>query len=755
MGAKETAAASQDVQDNADLQGVVDAINRVQAVIEFEVDGTIITANENFLATVGYSLDEIAGKHHRMFCDPAYAKSDDYHDFWMKLAMGEFSTGEFQRFGKGGEEVWINASYNPILGADGKPYKVVKFATNITEEKNRAADNAGKLAAIDRAQAVIEFELDGTILTANENFTATVGYGLDEIQGQHHRIFCDPDYAKSSEYKQFWADLAKGELKSGEFKRFDKSGNEVWINASYNPIFDAAGNPVKVIKYATNITEAKQQAAEQAGKMAAIDRAQAVIEFELDGTIITANENFTATVGYSLEEIQGKHHRIFCDPTYANSPEYRQFWADLASGQFSAGEFKRFGKSGDEIWINASYNPIFDADGNPYKVVKFATNITEEKMRSAEQDGKMAAISRAQAMIEFELDGTIITANENFTATVGYSLDEIKGQHHRMFCDPEYTASPDYRKFWADLASGEFSAGEYKRFGKGGKEVWINASYNPIFDADGNPYKVVKFATDITAAKDVEKEVTRIANEFAGMSTDLSDQAQSVAAGAQSLGCTTEEISASVEELSASIDAIAQNSNHSDEIAQKTKSEADQGAKAIERSIEAMDLINASSEEISEIVKTISEIASQTNLLAFNAAIEAARAGEHGLGFSVVADEVRKLAERSSQSTKEISKLINETVKRVAMGSDVSREAGAAFEKILTGISDTTDSISQISVAANEQQTAARDVSEAIQTIVDASEQSVISADAIAAATEELNAGAHSLKSEVAKLAAD
>jgi methyl-accepting chemotaxis protein len=371
------------------LKSQLAALDKSQAVIEFAMDGTILHANQNFLAVTGYSLAEIKGKHHRMFVSPETAHSKEYADFWSRLQSGEYFSAEFQRFGKGGREIWIQASYNPILDTRGKPMKVVKYASDITKAKLQTADYIGQLAAISRSQAVISFDLNGIILDANQNFLNAMGYRLDEIQGQHHRMFVDPAESSRAAYQEFWAQLRRGEYVAGESRRLGKGGREVWIQASYNPILDASGKPFKVVKYASDITASKLANADSAGQLAAIGKSQAVISFDLNGIILDANQNFLNTTGYRLDEIKGKHHRIFMPPAQASSAEYSAFWEKLRRGEYAAGEFCRVGKNGQEVWIQANYNPIMDASGKPFKIVKYAIDITKQ----ISERHKSAAIS--------------------------------------------------------------------------------------------------------------------------------------------------------------------------------------------------------------------------------------------------------------------------------------------------------------------------------------------------------------------------
>lgn len=495
---------------------LIEALDRSQAFIEFKPDGTIVTANQNFLNAIGYSLSEIKGQHHRMFVAPEEAASEEYKNFWAQLAAGKFQAAEYKRIAKDGSDVWIQASYNPVVNAAGKTVKIVKVATDVTERKQQQSNNVGQIEAIGRVQAVIEFELDGTIIRANDNFLSALGYPLEEIQGQHHSIFMPEGQDSKPEYQDFWKSLGEGQFRSGEFERRGKNGNIVWIQASYNPIFDPSGRPYKVVKYATDITEQKIKNADFVGQLNAIHKSQAVIEFQLNGTIITANSNFLAAMGYELSEIEGQHHSMFVPPAERESDAYRAFWGKLENGEFHSGEFRRVTKLGEDVWIQASYNPIFDPSGKPIKVVKYATDITVQKLKNADFSGQIDAVKKAQAVIEFDLNGTILDANPNFLSAVGYEADEIVGKHHSIFVQADEVSGQEYQDFWAALRCGDFKAGEFRRVGKHGKEIWIQATYNPIFDPTGNPFKVVKYATDIT--EDVRKRgefqlLSLVANE--------------------------------------------------------------------------------------------------------------------------------------------------------------------------------------------------------------------------------------------------
>jgi methyl-accepting chemotaxis protein len=540
-------------------------------------------------------------------------------------------------------------------------------------ESNSAA---AQLAAINRSQAVVEFDMSGGVITANQNFLTVLGYTLAEIQGKHHSMFVEPEMRDSSAYRAFWASLNRGEFQSAEYKRVGKGGREIWIEASYNPIIDRSGKPIKVVKFATDITAKKIQSMEESSKIAAIERAQAVIEFDLDGTIVTANKNFLDALGYALTEIQGKQHSMFVEPAMRDSVEYREFWAQLNRGEYQAAEYKRIGKGGKEVWILASYNPVLDEKGKPFKVVKFATNVTEQKLQTVDLAGQIAAIGKSQAVIEFGMDGIVLTANENFLQALGYSLGEIKGSHHSLFVDSSERDSAGYREFWASLNRGEYQAAEYKRIGKGGKEVWIQASYNPILDLNGRPFKVVKYATDTTA-----QVIARMKSER------VRSMMESVAAGA-------EELNASVREIS---EAMVKSRNTAMSAVSKVES-ADGQAQRLSSAAQAM----------SGIVELIGNITGQINLLALNATIESARAGEAGRGFAVVASEVKNLANQAKQATDKITREIDSL-------NGISSDVVTALEAIKQEIQNVSEYVTATAAAVEEQSTVTGEMSSSMQ----------------------------------------
>jgi methyl-accepting chemotaxis protein len=480
----------------------------------------------------------------------------------------------------------------------------------------------------------------------------------------------------------------------------------------------------------------------------AINRVQAVIWFELDGTIIEANDNFLKGLGYTQAEVAGKHHRMFCESSYVQSPEYKQLWADVGAGKPVAGEFKRLTKSGQEVWIEASYNPVLDENGKPYKAVKFAIDVTARKLATADKEGQLEAISKSQAVIEFDMDGTIRTANDNFLGALGYQLSEVQGKHHRMFVDTAYAASQEYADFWRTLGNGEFQSAEYKRFGKGGKAVWIQASYNHSLDASGRPVKVVKYATDITARKnavealetnlallakgdlsarigdhidgdfaslrdafnqtcnqlrDLVSEITEAAGELTREAGEISRSSRDLSSRAENQAASLEETSAAMEEISATVKGTADNAITAKTSAEEASDCAGRGGSVVTSAVTAMEDIEKSSENISQIITVIESIAFQTNLLALNAAVEAARAGDAGKGFAVVASEVRTLAQRSSEAAKDITNLINTSTGQVSDGAELVRQTGAVLTEITESVGSVGKNIHDISTACREQ----------------------------------------------------
>jgi len=799
----------------------------VDAVIQIDSSKIITFYNKAAEEMFGYTREEVMGQNVKMIVPVDHRTNhDQYVDNNINTGVNKVAGvgRDLEATRKDGSKFWINLSLNKTQ-IDGE-INYTAFIKDITAHKRAVLEMEElqrelktRMDQINTACVVSESDLRGDITYVNDLLCEISQYTREECMGQPHSMFRHPDMPKSV-FKELWATIGKGKIFRGIIKNKKKDGSPYWEDALIAPVLGPDGKPVKYVGVRYVITEAVVKQQELEGQMNAINASTAYVEFSPDGIVIKANELFLRTMHYgSVQEIEGKHHRIFCDPAYSNSREYEQFWTNLRNGVAQVGEFKRRCRDGAEVWLQANYTPVKDEKGNVVKVIKLGTDVTDQKIRNMDYQGQLEAISRSNAVIEFNMDGTIITANDNFLRVTGYTLSEVRGKHHRMFVTGEYARSNEYRNFWDTLNRGEFMVGTYSRINKRGEEIYLQASYNPIADMDSKPMKVVKYALDMTEVirvikamakgdlsmrcdttvdnggltAEVNKTLENIGSVLGNISqgsdvvakssdmlqkkaddmkrstTEVAAAISQMAKGAQDQAARTDESSKLINHVMNSSNEMERKANFINKTAERGLDSSNQGMKTVKVLVNNMSGIKESAgqtahsisvltkrtEEIGRTLNVITDIASQTNLLALNAAIEAARAGDAGRGFAVVAEEIRKLAEDSRKSAVEIEKIIGDVQKdtqaagkaietmesSVKEGNKSSAEAEMIFQEIAKSSEDTFSASKEIQAATLTQKESISTVVKNIEQIVVVSEETAAGTQQVASSSQQMNAG--------------
>jgi methyl-accepting chemotaxis protein len=499
---------------------IVNAINTTQAVIQFSLDGRIEHANENFLRLMGYQLQEVQGKHHSIFVEPATANSAAYQSFWADLRAGKSQTAEFKRLTKHGKEVWIQASYTPIM-RHGKVHKVIKFACDVTEQVVKQANFESQLQAIHRAQAVIEFDLEGKILFANANFLNLMGYSLQEVTGQHHRIFVDPKEVASSSYTDFWRRLREGNYQTAEYKRFTKTGKEVWIHATYNPIKGPDGKVLKIVKFASDITHDVEQKKEfRLLSMVANETDNAVLISNADRQIQYVNKGFNQMTGYAAHEVLGHRAREFLVGSKTDPVTRERIEAELEAPRAFYDEIEIHRKDGSSLWISVTSNPVYDEAGKHSNYIAILADISKVKSSALEYQTRFQAISQSNLMLEWNNAGQLMEIND-------YPQRQFKLNNEQFS-----RAVADWRSFLTQDQAAKVLSGQSIvldiHLQVGGKQLGIAATFCAVRDTYGELQKVIMFGADISERLLVVQSSDAVMSELVSSGQSINNMVSSI-----------------------------------------------------------------------------------------------------------------------------------------------------------------------------------------------------------------------------------
>lgn len=621
-----------------------------------------------------------------------------------------------------------------------------QYEESSTEKENRELKSFQ--FAIENSQAVIEFDMSGKILKANNIFLKVFHYELSEVLGKFHSLFCERDFAQGLEYKTLWEKLNHGEHVSGEFLRIGKNGREVWIIAAYCPVLNEKGKPYKVVKIATDVSETK---AELKARTEIMNITSIVSESDLKGDILSVNEKFLTVSKYSREELIGKPHNTTRHPDMAKEV-FKDLWGTIGRGKLFRGVIKNRAKDGTPYYVDAVIAPIMGDNGKPKKYLGVRYDITEAEIEKQNMIGVLQAIDTSFASIEFDVNGNALKANKIFQDLMGVSANDIAKTHHRTFCDQTYVNSSEYAQFWPDFQSGKKKSGIFKRISRTGKVVWLQAVYSPVSDEMGRVFKIVKIAIDVTDQQLLTATIQETATSLSGASTELTSTASEMsntanrtnkeslaaAVSAEEVAVGVQTVATNMEEMVASIKEIGRSTSESSKMAKMTLSKAQESNITITK-------LGTSSLEIGDVIKVISSIAQQTNLLALNATIEAARAGDAGRGFAVVANEVKELAKQTAKATNDITHKIGaiqedtrSAISAIAGISDAVEKLNGISGVIAAAVEEQTATTNEISRVVLQSKKGVENIAATIKNVSMAANESTISSGQTLAASKEL-----------------